>query len=287
MIYLNGTKLNFDVFPNGETKVDTKQVLSVVKDTGYNNVGFKFTDDSDLIKLLFLKSYLDTTDARNTKITLRILYMPYSRMDRIEGQSAFTLKYISNFINSLKFYEVEVVEPHSDVSLALLDNSHADYVTHFLLESVMSEISFNPDEDYLFFPDAGAQKRYHDLKGYKSAVGNKNRDFQTGRITSLEVNGNIEDLYGKKVIILDDLCSYGGTFKMSAGKLKDLGATEVYLLVAHAEEAIFAGGLFDAKYEPNEESYKETLISKVFTTNSIIEDNYGLDNRLRIYDIIN
>ncbi len=283
MIYLNGTKLDFETFPNGETRVNTQQVLQVVRDTGYNNVGFKYMDDSDLIKLMFLKSFLDNTEARNTKITLRILYMPYSRMDRTEGTAAFTLKYIADFINSLKFYEVEVVEPHSDVTLALLNNSYADYVTQLLLDSVVSEIDFSKENDYLFFPDAGAQKRYHNLGGYKSAVGNKSRDFQTGRINGLEVNGNLDDLRGKKVIILDDLCSYGGTFKLSAQKLRELGASEVYLLIAHAEESIFAGGLLDdaVRY------YDQPLINKVFATNSIIEDTYGLDKKLRIYDIIN
>src|SRR5437763_13037552 len=106
MILLNGKEVEFSTFPNGETHFKN----AGLKVDSMNMVSFKYTNDSDLVKLMFLKNYLDHYSIRNTLI---IYYMPYSRMDRSEGGSPFTLKYVANFINSLKFNSIQVIEPHS------------------------------------------------------------------------------------------------------------------------------------------------------------------------------
>ena len=61
-----------------------------------------------------------------------------------------------------------------------------------------------------------------------------------------------------KVLIVDDICSKGGTFYYSAKALKELGAEKVYLYISHCEHSIFEGELL-----------KSDLVEKVFTTNSI------------------
>jgi ribose-phosphate pyrophosphokinase len=274
MIKVNGREVEFFKFPNGETGL----VESSLPEEGWviQDVTLKYEDDSDLIKLMFVKEYLDRF--RNTKFTnLTIYYMPYSRMDRSEGQSAFTLKYISKFINSLNFYSVTIVEPHSDVTPALIENCKSVYINFDLLPVVMDEVGFNPNKDVLFFPDAGASKRYSKMK-YPHLVGHKHRDFKTGKIESLEVVGKLPS-EPFKVIIVDDLSSRGGTFMFSAEKLKELGASEIYLLVAHAEDTIFDGDIF-----------KTDLINGVFTTNTIMSKNgvwlnKQYDSKLRVYDI--
>jgi ribose-phosphate pyrophosphokinase len=180
-------------------------------------------------------------------------------MDRVEGNSVFTLKYITDFINSLNFKEVIVIEPHSDVTPALLNNCRSVFPSFDILNNVMKEVNFNKDKDYLFFPDQGAAKRYGKTKGFKQLVGFKERDFQTGKINKLQVIGDIQE-QGFKVIIQDDLCSYGGTFLMSGNKLKELGASEIYLLVTHCENSIYQGELLK----------ENSPIDKIFTTDSIL-----------------
>ena len=254
MIFLNEEKLEFEVFPNGETRVVETQILGHLQPE--NKVAFKYENDSDLIKLMFVKKYLDEQQAVTA---LSIQYMPYSRMDRREGNTAFTLKYVAEFINALQFASVEIIEPHSDVTPALIDRGYATYPTLKLLEEVVRQVGFDREQDYLFFPDAGAQKRYSKLTGYKQLVGHKNRDFTTGQITKLSVVGEMEQK-GCKVIILDDLCSYGGTFKLSAQALKEIGAAQIYLLVAHCEDSVHKGDLLKS------DQYIETI----FTTSSIL-----------------
>ncbi|WP_342498216.1 ribose-phosphate pyrophosphokinase [Bacillus sp. FSL M8-0350] len=267
MILLNGKKVDFKTFPNGELLLKKEEVHPKLQ----NHISLKYENDSDLIKLLILKKYLKQDSA------LTIYYMPYSRMDRSEEGSPFTLKYISDFINELGFTSVEIVEPHSDVTPALINNSHSNYINFKLIHKVINETKFNPENDYLFFPDAGAAKRYSKMK-YPHLVGYKERDFSTGEIKSLKLVGDMPERKFKAIIV-DDLSSYGGTFIKSAMKLREAGASEVYLLVAHAENSIFEGDIF-----------KTELINKVFTTDSLLTkqndwNNKKHEDRLRVYKI--
>jgi ribose-phosphate pyrophosphokinase len=261
MIKLNDIELEFITFPNGETKVNGEQIHKLIKTTlirANDYVTLKYEDDKDLIRLMFVKKYLDEI---NIHVNLKILYMPYSRMDRVEGQSVFTLKYVSQFINSLNFAKVDIFEPHSDVTCALVDKNKSIYSTIDLLPRVIKETNFDIEKDYIYFPDNGAEKRYSkNIKFKNQLVGIKHRNFETGKIERLQVVGDIKEK-GFKAIIIDDLCSYGGTFIMGAEKLRELGATEIYLLVTHCEESIYKG-----------EILKTDLIDKVFTTDSILKE---------------
>lgn len=286
MIKVNGREIEFGNFPNNETNMTRDSFKNILKQGLNNQVIFKYTEDADLIKLMFVKEYIDTS---HVKSDLTILYMPYSRMDRSENASPFTLKYISNFINRLKFENVYVVEPHSDVTCALLNNSYAKYINFDLIEKVKEEVDFDEDEDYIVFPDTGASKRYQDMFEKNILIGHKHRNFRTGIIESLEIIGNVTG--GKKAIIVDDLSSKGGTFVYTAKELKKLGIEEVYLLVAHAENSIFKGEFRNNQQDVNEE-YKTMFgfIDKVFTTNSHVTEQDNWENKkfapqLKIYDI--
>jgi ribose-phosphate pyrophosphokinase len=118
--------------------------------------------------------------------------MPYSRMDRRMGTDVFTLKYACDFINSLGFTQIYVHESHSDVAVALLNNYIAFEDGVHLFELVSKEIEFDKEKDYVFFPDAGAQKRYSKLDVPNQLVGFKKRNVETGKIDSLQVVGEIE-----------------------------------------------------------------------------------------------
>ncbi|THF84519.1 ribose-phosphate diphosphokinase [Cohnella fermenti] len=266
MIWLNGEPLTFTTFPNGETLVDGERIRTLAGER--NEVTFKYEQDGDLLKLYFVRSHLD--DLRHSA-SLTVQYMPYSRMDRTSGGSVFTLKHVAKLLNAMNFDEVTILEPHSDVTPALVDRSRVRPVTLELLGPVLKDIGFDAEKDYLFFPDAGAQKRYGHIPGYKQLVGFKRRDFQTGRIEGLEVVGRAE-AEGFKAVILDDLCSYGGTFLLSAERLRELGASNVYLVVAHCENSIHEGKLPTSP-----------LIDRVYTTDTLLSDTGAHSDRIRIF----
>lgn len=89
--------------------------------------------------------------------------------------------------------------------------------------------------------------------------GNKRRDWETGEILGLEIV-NPEIVKDKDVLIIDDICSKGGTFYHSAKALKEAGAKNIYLYVTHCENTIFEGELLK----------DNGLIEKIFTTDSIL-----------------
>ena len=76
-----------------------------------------------------------------------------------------------------------------------------------------------------------------------------------------------EDIKDKNVLIVDDLCSKGGTFIASAELIKKAGAKRVCLYVSHCEDAIFNGKIL-----------KTDFVDMVYTTNSI--NRSGLSKKI-------
>ncbi|AHZ10649.1 ribose-phosphate pyrophosphokinase [Bacillus phage Megatron] len=267
MIKVNDELVVVTEFPNKEILLNGGAIQAAASRTDIPVIEFKYEDNSDLINLMFVKRHLDNHGISD-KMILKVRYMPYSRMDREEGNSVFTLKYVGEFINSLNFHKVMIIEPHSNVTPAVVNKTLSVFPTkvHFM-EQTLKIINFNKDEDYLLFPDAGAAGRYKDLKGFKTLIGHKERDFTTGNITGFSVLGDMEA--GKKVLIVDDLISKGGTFvgyfngaySGAAVTAKEMGAKSVYLLTTHCEKTIFDGEILNTDY-----------IDEVFTSDSMLDE---------------
>ncbi len=263
MIKYNGLKIETTKFPNGEICIKPFDIsLSKTKE---HTIDFYFQSNEDLILLMMIKGHLDENGIKD--VLLMINYMPYSRMDRSENGSIFTLKYVADFINKLNFSEVRVKEAHSDVTPALIKRCKNIHTTAQLGEYVCCK---NQDldmfKDVVYYPDSTAYKRYHkDFDMFKYyAIGNKIRNFETGKILSLEIIGNLPK-EPFKVIMVDDLCSRGGTFLLGAKKLRELGATDITLVVTHCENSIFDGEIF-----------KNNLINRVYCLDTMVLDEEKL-----------
>lgn len=256
MISMNGWVRPTGKFPNGETWID---IGCQFETKHMNRIEVKFESNDDLINLMCLKRHCDSM---RLKCCLIIKNFPYGRMDRFNKDYPFSLKYIAEFINNLNFEYVNVSEPHSDVTNALVDRIVVDHTIWKYLETVSGALEMNIKEDFIFFPDAGAQKRYGNIAefGFEIATGNKLRDFKSGDIISYEINYNKNlPTKDKKVLIVDDLCCGGRTFIEAAKKIREQFETEnIFLFVAHCEPAIFNGEILTTD-----------LIKKVFTTCSI------------------
>jgi ribose-phosphate pyrophosphokinase len=220
-----------------------------------------YENDAELFALICVKKHLDR-HFTNPNVVLIMPYIPHARMDRVKSdEDVFTLKYFCEVINSLKFDIVWVRDAHSNVSLALLDNVIDEGVVHYVREAINQS-----GAEALFFPDEGAMKRYADLfKDMPYAFGMKKRDWKTGQIQGLDLV-NPENIVDKKVLIVDDICSRGGTFYHSAKALHKAGAAEVNLYITHCESTIHEGDLRE-----------KDLINQIYTTDSILRKTYWLD----------
>ena len=254
MIKINGEIVNINHFPDGALLIK-ESPLSYWKENGYQKkitFTWLFENNEEFMTLIYLTQHFRSHGFN--EIHLNMPYIINARQDRVKHTGdVFTLKYFAEVINWLGFNSVTVLDPHSSVSEALIDRivikSPQNYITHAIN-------NFNPS--MLFFPDEGAMKRYSSMAPMEYAFGIKKRDWETGQIQGLDVAGSVDKIKDGKILIIDDICSRGGTFYHSAKKLKELGAKKVYLYVTHCENTILEGELLTSG-----------LIEKVYTTNSI------------------
>ena len=270
MIKVNDKVVDIGNFPDGT-------ILMKRSDDGEYaaNIEWYYENDRELIALIYLTKHLRHLGYND--IYLYMPYIPNARQDRVKNpEDIFTLKYFSEIINDLKFNSVTVLDPHSTVSEALINNivleSPSGYVQRVIDKLNVETIElFNPMDrstktEYsltMFYPDEGAMKRYSGMVNLPYAFGIKKRNWETGQIEGLDVAGAVDEIRGRDVLIVDDICSKGGTFYHSAKKLKELGAKDIYLYVSHCENTILDGELL-----------KSDLIKKVYTTNSIFTKSH-------------
>lgn len=164
------------------------------------------------------------------------------------------------------FDVVEVPRTFSIAEVKILKNKLSFNV------SAASELGYPPfvrifishDKNVILcYPDEGAAKRYSSQIGRDYVFCIKHRDWRTGKIERLELT-TPEKVAGRNVLIVDDICSRGGTFTFTAKALKESSAGEIYLYVTHCENTIFNG-----------EILKDGLISHVFTTESIYRGDHA------------
>lgn len=264
MIRVNGIDLQPDRFPDRTLLLKvSNEIYNSCIDNGEVIVEWLYEHDGELFTLICLKRYLDE-HFYDIAVHLHMPYIAHARMDRVKNtEDVFTLKYFCEVINSLNFTTVRVRDAHSNVSLALLNNVYEEPVSNYVMEAIMKS-----DAEVLFFPDEGAMKRYSGGFQMPYAFGMKKRDWETGQILGLDLV-NKEAIVDKNVLIVDDICSRGGTFYHSAKALKAAGAKSVSLYVTHCEGTIITGDL----------AASDGLVDHVYTTKSIFperlfEDGY-------------
>ena len=263
MIKVNDYLVNVDHFPDGTQcvrfPVSPDDVLRNSDIRHPNNILWCYDSDEEMFTMACVVDWIRRRVGIHVILNLSMPYLPNARMDRIKNANEnFSLRVFANFINSLKFDSVQVFNVHSNVSEALINN-----ICNVSPNSDVDLVIRRYNPDIIFFPDEGACKRYTDLQAVKWSdcpvtFGIKKRDWHSGEILGLDVISDT-DLTGKKVLIVDDICSAGGTFKFSAMKLKEMGAADVALYVSHCEDNIQNGVLL-----------KSDLISKIYTTDSIL-----------------
>lgn len=236
-----------------------------------------------------------TKSLRNLGVKEIHLYTPYflgSRSDRQfeEGSNNYLRDVICPIINSLEFESVTVLDPHSDVLEACLNNFKKESnleLLNFTLERLFGgnfkysaeKLQKKFNNVILVSPDAGASKKIYKIAeqiGYKGDIitCSKDRDIE-GKLTRTVVPGH--EIKAQDYIIIDDICDGGATFiniaKELQRKWKGLNHTpKIYLVVTHG---IFSKGFeelskyFDGIYCTN--SYKDVRL------NQPINDILGAD----------
>lgn len=256
MLILNGYEIKQGHFPDNTTNICVP-VEYILKGSVYNTILWKFENNEELLLLQFLVAHLRDNEANHIK--LQMPYVPYARQDKaLRSDNILMLKYFASIINGLNFSEVIVLDPHSTVTQNLF-NRLKILTPVKMIEKVYGTIAKEEKQaPLIFFPDAGSVKRYENTCKQNYCFGVKTRNAVTGAIENLDICGNVESITGRSILIIDDICSAGGTFLHSATALKERGATNIYLWATHCEDNIHNGKLLE-----------DSCVKRIYTTNSL------------------
>jgi ribose-phosphate pyrophosphokinase len=205
---------------------------------------------------------------RNLGVGHVSLYVPYfmgARSDRqfINTGVNYLKQVICPIINSQNFSRVSVIDPHSDVLEACLNNFNK--INNFrLVDFALDKLNGRSSQTAIVSPDAGALKKIYDIaKEYNIknvTTASKVRDIPTGEVLRTELpTMDLTDI--EQIIIIDDICDGGRTFIELAKEIKKQTDKPIYLIVTH--------GIFSAGYEKLSDE-----LDGIFCTNSFKDINF-------------
>ncbi|WP_380183378.1 ribose-phosphate diphosphokinase [Kalamiella sp. sgz302252] len=273
-LFLDGqqTALETGRFPDGAVRARLLPPLL----TQAEKLTIRATAMRNMDDLMLLAQVMDAArreyDLRWT--TLELPWLPYARQDRnMQQGDSFALKVFAGFLNQLAFDRVRILDPHSDVATAVINNAIA-VPQHFCLRQSASLMDKLQNGMMLVAPDAGALKKIHAVVQQVGAteygILGKHRDLSSGALGGFSLLQG--EVAGKDLLIADDLCDAGGTFIGSAAVLRQAGARSVSLYVTHG---LFTRGV---------EALLQQGIDHIWTTTSVADPVIAQD-RVELIDI--
>lgn len=280
--------LNYKIspFPDGQQSITLE---------GDGRGNFSFLEDSEVTIKARLNTFRDlelivcTTQAlREARVSKIHLYSPYfigGRSDRkfVNGTSNYIKTVISPIINLQNYSSVTVLDPHSDVLEACINNfKKQDNIK--LVEFALPKID-NTNEarekTVIISPDAGALKKIYNVAEHfditNVLIAAKHRDIKTGKITHTEVPDLDKYRTDSNFVIIDDICDGGRTFTEVAKVIKshvwprdEYFRGKIFLIVTH--------GIFSAGLEPLGDFF-----DGIYTTNSfrdVVNDAEDTDKEI-------
>lgn len=303
MITVNNLEPSFSVFPNGEFNIALSKTVIKTLENGVAEINWHFNGNDELLKLGILVSALEP---HVYKINVNGGYLPYSRMDRYEKgkYNPFSLRTFINILPIPADANVSITYSYSDVHNVpvaeelFVMRAHDNVNFSFLISGVNIIYQAKAylakfEKALVVLPDKGSLTRYsHFIDDGKMpingvvdaevAMGYKKRDFDTHEITDFGItkltdNSPIDREYVEsfdKIIIIDDVVSYGNTFINLIDYLGNLGANTIDLFAGNVEDALWRGDLLGNKY-----------LGNVYTTNYLT--NHNQDDKVIIINNFN
>lgn len=225
------------VFPGGEVHIRVPETK--IDPTDKLRITALLNNSQSIMEMLLLTDALKRM-AKGAPIELVCPYFPYARQDRVCAPGeALSARVMAELINAQGYSEVEVWDPHSDVTGALIDRIRI--VTPLDFVRRLEHFNGSRQPPILVAPDAGALKK---VAGVAKELGvdwiraDKSRDPRTGKITGTVVySSSVGD---RDFLIVDDICDGGRTFTELAQALRPLTTGKIMLYVTHG---IFSNGV--------------------------------------------
>ncbi len=234
----------------------------------------RINSGNDLLKLM---TFANACKNKGMYLSITIPYFPGARQDRISNVGEpLTVKVYADLINSLGFERVTIVDAHSDVTPALLNNCRI-----LPISEILKRIVVENNYSVIIVPDAGSAKKTYNYY-FPDAEFNKKltfvqclkkRDTETGKLSGFRVVDEVP--HGANILICDDIIDGAGTFVGLAEELcrkiqqesEELGWDVLpFKLGLYGTHGIFSKGV---KHLLND---FDGTFDEVFTTDSIRKD---------------
>ena len=243
-------------FPDEEIYVEIKENVQsrqiyVIQSLGHN-------PNYHLMELFIILDALKRAAA--SSVTVIIPYFAYARQDRLnKSGEPITAKLLADLLTASGIHAIITMDLHSEQIEGFFDVP----VIHLLSRKILIPFFKNLKvEDWIIAaPDKGAIKIAsafsNELEAPLALIDKERQD-------SFHVNMRLflGDVTGKTVLLVDDMCSTGGTLVNAAQVCMDNGAKKVVAAVGH--------GLFSAHAI---EIIEKSPIQMIIATNSIPQDH--------------
>ena len=205
------------------------------------------------------------------EITCIIPYFGYARQDRkASPRQPITAKLVASMLENAGANRVVTFDLHAAQIQGFFNCPVDDLTTVPMMGQYFRRKNLDPEKVVVVSPDHGGVKRARNLAemlGCPIAIIDKRRP-QPNVAEAANIIGDVE---GKHAIIVDDICDTGGSLIAAASILKEKGAQDIYVCIAH--------GLFSNNAAIR---IQDSPIKEVVCTNTIIPSGEDLSRTNKI-----
>ena len=220
-------KAQIELFPDGEIGV---QILENVRGRDVFVVqSIARKPNFYLMELLILIDALKRASARS--IVAVIPYFGYARQDRKDkGRVPITAKLVANLLVTAGISRLVTMDLHSEQIQGFFDVPVDNLYARSVFAERLKELGLK--DPVVCAPDVGSAKLARTMA---TEIGANFAVVDKQRMSSKDVKsyGIIGDVQGKDVVLVDDICSTGGTLEEASSAAKKAGASKVIGVISH------------------------------------------------------
>jgi len=217
MLTAEGVEFKTVRFPAGESQI----IVTSENLPKEATINLYFESNNDMVELLLLVDALKAAGCRPT--TLYVPYFPAARQDRRQGVESLGMEVYAVIIDLCGFDNVITVDLHNGKLLGGYKEIPQK------MAFVMTAMKYLTQDTVLVAPDKGAVGKVGELRATLWNLGldlnvlqcAKERDYHTGRISSIEVPGPFFGQSGGHFMVVDDICDGGATFILLAEAIRE------------------------------------------------------------------
>lgn len=290
---IRNTKENYIVdmdlvrFKNGEGKCVfnesvRNQDVYILTDIGNYDVSFEMQRGTHHLMpdehFQDLKRIISAMGGHASKITLVMPLLYQSRQDKRSSRESLDCAMALQDLERHDINEIVTFDAHNPAVANAIPNKMTfsnGYATGEMILDLLNNEKIDLNNVFVVGPDEGARAKAKFLAdilgGVKYGNFEKRRDYtkmEDGKhpITYHEFSYQ-GDLTGQDIIVVDDMIASGTSLIDTAKQLKKRGAEHIYLMTTFS--------LFTSGVEVFNESYKQGLFDKLYSTNlSYVPDEY-------------